>query len=210
MTTMQKTSRIERVTGRAVPVRGNDIDTDRIIPARFLKTITFEGLEQHLFEDDRQQLAATGVTHPIEQPAYQGARLMLVQSNFGCGSSREHAPQAIARWGVGAIVGVSFAEIFFGNALMIGLPCATVSEAEAEQLLSACEANPSLEFDLDLRASTLRAGDLALPVSFPESARSALLSGDWDATALLIDHYEDVARTAARLPYVAGWDRRLA
>ena len=110
------------MAGRAIGVRGDDIDTDRIIPARFLKTITFDGLEQHVFEDDRQQLSNQGSTHPFDRPEHQGARLLFVQGNFGCGSSREHAPQAIALWGIGAVIGVSFAEIFFGHSLMIGLP----------------------------------------------------------------------------------------
>jgi 3-isopropylmalate/(R)-2-methylmalate dehydratase small subunit len=200
-------SRIERISGRAVAVRGEDIDTDRIIPARFLKTITFEGLEQHLFEDDRLQLAERGVQHPIDRPGASGARILLVGSNFGCGSSREHAPQAIARWGIGAVVGVSFAEIFFGNSLMIGLPCATVSSDAADRLMTMAEQNPALEFHLDLASKTLVAGDVTVPIEMPEAVRAALRSGDWDATSLLVDHYEEVERVAARLPYVSGWDR---
>jgi 3-isopropylmalate/(R)-2-methylmalate dehydratase small subunit len=210
MPTSHQSNRIERVDGRAVVVRGDDIDTDRIIPARFLKTITFEGLEQHLFEDDRRQLAERGTTHAIDQPKYQGARIMLVQANFGCGSSREHAPQAIARWGIRAIVGVSFAEIFFGNSMMIGLPCATVAPAGIEQLMALVEADPTLELHVDLGAATIAAGSVTVPLGMPEAIRSALRSGDWDATSRLVDHYEDVERTAASLPYVAGWDRRLA
>lgn len=203
-------SKIERIDGRAVVVRGDDIDTDRIIPARFLKTITFDGLEQHLFEDDRRQLAERGQTHPIDRPAYQGARVMLVGSNFGCGSSREHAPQAIARWGVKAIVGLSFAEIFFGNSLMIGLACATVAPEDLERLMQAVEADPSIEVHVDLASSTVTAGAVTAPLVMPESVRSALRTGDWDATSLLVDRYEDVERTAAALPYVSGWARRLA
>jgi 3-isopropylmalate/(R)-2-methylmalate dehydratase small subunit len=202
---MSQSSKITRVEGRGVVVRGDDIDTDRIIPARFLKTITFEGLEQHLFEDDRKQLAERGTTHAIDQPAFQGARILFVGSNFGCGSSREHAPQAIARWGIGAIVGVSFAEIFFGNSLMIGLPCATVTPDQIEKLMAVVEADPSVTCAVDLSAKTISAGLVTVPLGMPEAVRSALMSGGWDATALLVDHYEQVEQAAANLPYVSGW-----
>jgi 3-isopropylmalate/(R)-2-methylmalate dehydratase small subunit len=202
---MSQSSKFTRVEGRGVVVRGEDIDTDRIIPARFLKTITFEGLEQHLFEDDRKQLAERGTTHAIDQPAFQGARIMFVGSNFGCGSSREHAPQAIARWGIQAIVGVSFAEIFFGNSLMIGLPCATVTPDQIEKLMAAIESDPSVACAVDLPAKTISAGSVTVPLGMPEAVRSALMSGDWDATALLVDHYEQVEQVAASLPYVSGW-----
>jgi 3-isopropylmalate/(R)-2-methylmalate dehydratase small subunit len=200
-------SKIESVTGRAVAVRGDDIDTDRIIPARFLRTITFEGLQDHVFEDDRVEAQAQGRLHPFDNPVHKGAAVLLAGSNFGCGSSREHAPQAIKRWGIQAVVAVSFAEIFFGNSLMIGLPCATVSEQQMGQLMDLAEARPDLEFHLDLAAGTLTAGDLVVPITMPDSVRSALLSGNWDATALLLDRYEEVERVAARLPYVSGWDR---
>jgi 3-isopropylmalate/(R)-2-methylmalate dehydratase small subunit len=202
---MSQSSKITRVEGRGVVVRGDDIDTDRIIPARFLKTITFEGLEQHLFEDDRKQLAERGTTHAIDQPAFQGARILFVGSNFGCGSSREHAPQAIARWGIGAIVGVSFAEIFFGNSLMIGLPCATVTPDQIEKLMAVVEADPSVACAVDLPARTISAGLVTVPLGMPEAVRSALMSGGWDATALLVDHYEQVEKVASSLPYVSGW-----
>lgn len=203
-------SKIERASGRAVAVHGDDIDTDRIIPARFLKTITFEGLEDHVFEDDRVEAQANGKVHPFDDPAHRGAAILLGGSNFGCGSSREHAPQAIKRWGIQAVVAVSFAEIFYGNSMMIGLPCASVSEDQMQKLMALADARPDLEFRLDLKSSTLEAGDLAVPVSMPESVRSALLSGDWDATSLLLDRYGEVEQLAARLPYVSGWDRARA
>jgi 3-isopropylmalate/(R)-2-methylmalate dehydratase small subunit len=203
-------SKIETVTGRAVAVRGDDIDTDRIIPARFLKTITFEGLEDHVFEDDRAEAQAHGKVHPFDNPVHRGASILLGGSNFGCGSSREHAPQAIKRWGIEAVLAVSFAEIFYGNSLMIGLPCATVAEDQMQALMALADQQPSLECHLDLDASTLEAGGLVVPVTMPESVRSALLSGDWDATSLLLDRYEDVEQLAGRLPYVSGWDRARA
>jgi len=203
-----ESSTIARVAGRAVGVPGDDIDTDRIIPARFLKTITFEGLEDHLFEDDRQQLAEQGQIHPIDRPEHTGARLLFVQGNFGCGSSREHAPQAIKRRGFGAVIGVSFAEIFYGNSLMIGLACATVTSEQAEELIGLAKAHPDLEFVLDIDARTLTGGDLVMPVTIPDATRSALLSGNWDATALLLDDYAEVEAVAVRLPYVADWSER--
>ena len=205
---MTELRKIARVKGRAVAVHGDDIDTDRIIPARFLKAITFEGLEDHLFEDDRREATGRGQVHPFEEPSHRGARVLLVGGNFGCGSSREHAPQAIARWGIQALVGESFAEIFFGNSVMIGLPCVTVDRAALERLMALADENPALEWVVDLGSGRLTAGDQSAPVTMPEAARSALQSGNWDATALLLDRYEDVERTAARLPYLAGWASR--
>jgi 3-isopropylmalate/(R)-2-methylmalate dehydratase small subunit len=198
-------SKITGAEGRAIVVRGDEIDTDRIIPARFLKTITFEGLEHHLFEDDRTQLKERGQIHAVDRPEFQGASIMFVGSNFGCGSSREHAPQAIARWGIKAIVGISFAEIFSGNSLMIGLPLATAAPADVEKLMAAVEADPAVRCRVDLVGKTASAGSVSVPLTMPDSVRSALLSGDWDATALLVDHYDQVEKVAANLPYVSGW-----
>ena len=205
---MTELRKIARVQGRAVAVHGDDIDTDRIIPARFLKAITFEGLEDHLFEDDRREATGRGLVHPFDEPDHRGARVLLVGGNFGCGSSREHAPQAIARWGIQALVGESFAEIFFGNSVMMGLPCVTVDRPALERLMALADAKPDLEWVVDLASGRLTAGDQSVPVTMPEAARSALQSGNWDATALLLDRYEDVERTAARLPYLAGWASR--
>jgi 3-isopropylmalate/(R)-2-methylmalate dehydratase small subunit len=205
---MTEPIRIERVQGRAVVVRGDDIDTDRIIPARFLKAVTFEGLDAHLFEDDRKEAAGRGHVHPMDEPGHRGARVLVVGANFGCGSSREHAPQAIARWGIKAIVGESFAEIFFGNALMIGLPCVTIDRADLDRLMALADAEPAIEWTIDLGASRLTAGDRSVSVTLPAAARSALRSGNWDATALLLDRYEEVERTAAGLPYLTDWAPR--
>jgi 3-isopropylmalate/(R)-2-methylmalate dehydratase small subunit len=198
-------SRIERVSGRAVPVRGQDIDTDRIIPARYLKAVTFEGLEAHAFEDDRRGLKASGGLHPFDNPAYAGATLLLANANFGCGSSREHAPQALRRWGIRAVVAESFAEIFFGNSSAIGLPCVTVSHDDMERLMTAVESNPAQEFSLDVRSLTITGGGMTVQAGMPSGARDAFLSGDWDATALLLADYDAVERTKARLPYIAGF-----
>jgi 3-isopropylmalate/(R)-2-methylmalate dehydratase small subunit len=193
-------SHIEQVVGRALPLRGHDIDTDRIIPARFLVAVSFEGLEHHVFEDDR-----TGGGHPFDNPAYQGASILIVNRNFGCGSSREHAPQAIQRWGIRAIVGEGYSEIFFGNSAQLGLPCLTVSPADADRLLAYAEANPQAELTVDLIAQQVRSGDLVVPTTMPASARDALTTGLWDGTGLLLEDFDQVRETAARLPYVAGW-----
>ncbi len=197
--------KIERIRGRALPLRGNDIDTDRIIPARYLKTITFEGLDRHVFEDDREQLSARGATHAFDDPRFAGATILFAGANFGCGSSREHAPQAIARWGIRAIVAESYAELFFGNSLMMGLPCVTVAPEALEEVMALAELRPTTEFELDLTTSRLTAGALSVPIELPEATRSALISGNWDATGLLVDRYDEVERVAANLPYVSGW-----
>src|SRR5688500_2929138 len=146
---------VDRISGRAIPLRGHDIDTDRIIPARFLKSVSFEGLETHAFEDDRKQLAERGQIHAFSNPLYAGARILIVNGNFGCGSSREHAPQALQRWGIRAVIGESFSEIFFGNSVALGMPCLTVSAQDTEALLSAVEANPGVEITVSVSAQTV-------------------------------------------------------
>jgi 3-isopropylmalate/(R)-2-methylmalate dehydratase small subunit len=192
---------ITRVEGRAVPLRGDSIDTDRIIPARFLRAVTFEGLESHLFEDDRAQRPS----HPFSSPAYRGATLLLVNANFGCGSSREHAPQAIQRWGIRAVVGQSFSEIFFGNAMALGLPCVTAGPDAIAALMRAVEASPGLVLRLDLTELTVETADGRWPVKTPAAAREALVTGAWDATGLLLDRYDEVEAVRARLPYIRGF-----
>jgi 3-isopropylmalate/(R)-2-methylmalate dehydratase small subunit len=194
--------RIQRIAGRAIPLRGDNVDTDRIIPARFLKSITFEGLEQHLFEDDRQQLEAEGQRHPIADPKYRGARILLVNANFGCGSSREHAPQAIRRSGIEVVVGQSFSEIFFGNSVALGMPCVSADQAALDTLMGAVESDPALNVDVDLESMTVRAGGRSFSLTLPPGARESFLEGSWDATGLLLDRFEEVEATAARLPYL--------
>ncbi|MCW5892663.1 MAG: 3-isopropylmalate dehydratase small subunit [bacterium] len=191
------------VIGPAVPVRGHDIDTDRIIPARFLRCVVFDGLGAHAFEDDRAQTAAKGQPHPFDDPRFARGRILFANRNFGCGSSREHAPQAIMRWGKGiqAIVGESFAEIFFGNCLALGIPCAVADEAGVRALMARAEAEPAAEFRLDLAAGTISTGDLVVPVTIPEGPRSQLLAGTWDSTGELLAGRDAIAQTAASLPY---------
>ena len=192
--------KVTGAAGRGLPLRGNDIDTDRIMPARFLRAITFDGLEQHLFEDDRKT-----TQHPFDDSRYRGASVLVVNSNFGCGSSREHAPQGLQRWGISAVVGESFAEIFFGNSLMIGLPCVTASAADVKKLQDMIEQRPDTEVRVDLEAGTLDAGDLHVKVSIPPNVRDALVTGAWDTTGLLLDRYEEVDAASKRLPYVSGF-----
>ena len=197
----------EKISGRAIPVRGNDIDTDRIIPARYLKCVVFDGLGEHAFEDDRSQLAERGEVHALDKPEFGDATVMLVNKNFGCGSSREHAPQAIMRWGKGikAIVGESFAEIFFGNCVALGIPCAVVSEADIQKLMNAVEANPATEVTVDVQSKTASAGDVTVPFEMPDGVRQQFLEGKWDSTAELVAAKEAVAATASNLPYFNGW-----
>lgn len=192
---------IERVHGTALPVRGDNIDTDRIIPARFLRSVTFEGLETHLFEDDRVQ--APG--HPLDQPRFAGASILIVNANFGCGSSREHAPQAIRRHGVRAVIGQSYSEIFFGNSVALGMPCVGADPAAVAVLMDAIEADPAVHLDLDLHTMTVACGTHRFRVTLPAAARDSFLAGTWDATSLLLDRFEEVEAVAGRLPYIAGW-----
>jgi 3-isopropylmalate/(R)-2-methylmalate dehydratase small subunit len=196
---------IVAVEGRALPVRGDDIDTDRIMPARFLRAVTFDGLEQHVFEDDRASWPTGRGHHPFDNPAYAGASVLIVNRNFGCGSSREHAPQGLHRWGIRACVGESFSEIFFGNALAIGLPCVRVTAEAALELQTRIEREPSTVVRVDLVDRTVQAGSLIAGALMPGAALEALLSGSWDATGLLLADPGEVDAVAARLPYITGF-----
>jgi 3-isopropylmalate/(R)-2-methylmalate dehydratase small subunit len=198
-------SRIDRVSGRAIVLPGDDLDTDRIMPARFLKAVTFEGLEAHVFEDDRRAIKEQGSQHPFDDQSRAGARILITGANFGCGSSREHAPQGLSRWGLHAIVAESFAEIFAGNALMIGLACVSATAGDLELLRKRTQQNPALVCVVDLERQSLTAEDLTIAIHQPPAARAALLSGAWDTTGLLLEDYGDVERTASELPYIRGF-----
>jgi 3-isopropylmalate/(R)-2-methylmalate dehydratase small subunit len=191
--------RIERIEGTGCVVRGDDIDTDRIIPARFMKEVTFDNMGEHAFEDARK--AAKG-NHPLDNEQYHGASILIVGENFGCGSSREHAPQALMRFGFNAFIGGSFAEIFAGNCTSLGLPCVTLSDDDLRKLMDSVELDPSQQIEIDLRERTItsRAGKLEAQV--PEGVRQQLLEGTWNATRVLLEAGGAIEQTAAALPYM--------
>jgi len=194
--------RIAQLRGTALPLRGDDIDTDRIIPARFLKSISFEGLEDHLFEDDRREADRDSRRHPVADPSYQRAGVMLVNANFGCGSSREHAPQAIRRRGIRAVIGQSFSEIFFGNSVVLGMPCPTASKETLDALMTLVERQPETELVVDLSSMRVTAGGASYEIALPPAAREAFIDGSWDATGLLLEDFAQVQAVANRLPYL--------
>jgi 3-isopropylmalate/(R)-2-methylmalate dehydratase small subunit len=189
------------MTGRGIPVPGNDIDTDRIIPARFLKAVTFEGMGEHAFEDARKQ----NPEHPFNSPAYQGASVLVVGQNFGCGSSREHAPQALMRWGIRAIVGGSFGEIFFGNCVMLGIPCLVASQDDLEWLQKGISRSPQQSVTVDVEKQEVHFGDRVIKATIPDGPRNQLVGGTWDSTAVLLEAGAAIEATAKRLPYVSGF-----
>lgn len=199
-------SQVQSVSGRGIPLVGNDIDTDRIIPARFLRCVTFDGLGEHAFEDDRAQMQSQ---HPFDQSQYQGANILVVNRNFGCGSSREHAPQALAKWGIQAVVGESFAEIFFGNCVAMGIPCVTADEATVKQLQETLAqaargdiANSPQSLRVNLDQMQVECGDFVGSIALNAGSRNMFLNGTWDACGQLVAQSEAIKATAASLPYV--------
>lgn len=192
---------ITAITGRGLPLRGNDLDTDRIMPARFLRAVTFEGLERHLFEDDR----ASNPAHPFNDQRYKGATILVVNSNFGCGSSREHAPQGLARYGIQAIVGESFSEIFLGNAAVLGIPCFVAEHLAVESLQGDIEKKPDLLIEAGVETGIVTAGTLGIQASLPAGLRDAFLTDRWNPTAMLLADFEQVGCIASRLPYISGF-----
>ncbi len=192
---------IKTVRGPGVPLLLDDIDTDRIIPARFLRCVTFDGLGEHAFEDDRQQ----DKTHPFDNPKYRAGKVLVAGRNFGCGSSREHAPQALMRWGIQAIVAESFAEIFFGNCTTLGIPCVCASRGDLEKISQAVITNPQAEIVVDLEARQVTMGNIIAPVTILESARSSLVTGNWDFLGQLLDGASAVKQAAGKLPYMTGF-----
>lgn len=195
---MQKVTNIQ---GTGIPLVLDDIDTDRIIPARYLRCVTFDGIGEHAFEDDRQQDSS----HPFDDPRFQGGRVLVAGRNFGCGSSREHAPQALMRWGVKAIVAESYAEIFLGNCTSLGIPAVQAERANLEKLASAIEANASTEITVDLEDQQVRFGNDSFDIQMAESAREALTTGEWDFLAQLLQAKAQVEQTAVTIPYLANF-----
>ena len=189
------------VSGHALPLRGDDIDTDRIMPARHLRSVSFEGLERHLFEDDR----AADPAHPFNDSRYAGAAVLVVNRNFGCGSSREHAPQGLARYGIRALVGESFSEIFQGNAAMLGVPCFATDRDSAGRLQTLIETTPDVEIVADIASGGVTAGTLRITAALPDALRDSFISGQWNPTAMLLDRFDEVRRVADSLPYIKGF-----
>ena len=189
---------ITQITGSGIPLLLDDIDTDRIIPARYLRCVTFDGIGEHAFEDDRQQ----DPNHPFNKEQFQNGKVLVAGRNFGCGSSREHAPQSLMRWGVEAIVAESFAEIFFGNCTSLGIPAVCASRDDLRKLAAAVEADPTLEVTVDLEALSVSFGGESISITMPEGARSALATGQWDFLAQLLDAEAGIKETAAKLPYL--------
>jgi 3-isopropylmalate/(R)-2-methylmalate dehydratase small subunit len=198
-------AKVTQINGRAVPVVGDDIDTDRIIPARYLKEITFTNMGNYPFYDERFDTKGGLKPHAFNEPRYKGASILLANVNFGCGSSREHAPQALVRWGIKAIVAESFAEIFAGNCVMLGTPALVASKAEVAELQKTAHDHPKTEFSVDLEGMTVRAGSLTVKVGMPESRRKALIEGTWDSTGLLIANGALVKEKSSKLPYMSNF-----
>ena len=196
---------ITRVHGRALPLRGDDIDTDRIMPARFLVGVSFEGLEKHVFEDDRKAAVRPHNRHPFDVGQYQGAKILVVNSNFGCGSSREHAPQGLQRAGIAAIVGESFSEIFLGNAAVLGIPCFVAEHLAVESLQGDIETMPHLLIEASVETGIVAAGTLGIQATLPAGLRDAFLTDQWNPTAMLLADFEQVGCIASRLPYISGF-----
>jgi 3-isopropylmalate/(R)-2-methylmalate dehydratase small subunit len=195
------------IKGQGIVVHGNDIDTDRIIPARYLRTVTFEGLGDHAFEDDRAQLKQQGRVHPFDDAKFRDATVLLVNKNFGCGSSREHAPQALNRWhkGIRAVVGESLAEIFFGNCVSLGMPCVVADAASVEELQKAVTADPTVDVTVDLKDKVVSAGALRIPLRIPEGVRQQFLDGRWDTTGELLANRDAIVALAKKLPYLSSF-----
>jgi len=199
--------KITQVSGRPIPLRGNDIDTDRIIPARYLKAVTFDGLGAAAFYDERYAADGSLKGHIMDDPRFQakGVRVAVVNKNFGCGSSREHAPQSLLRWGIKALVGESFADIFFGNCVALGIPCVTASEADIGKLMAAVEADPTQQLIVDVDKLTVTYGTLVIRAVLPAGIRNQLLEGTCDATRVLLEATPKIKATAERLPYIDGF-----
>ena len=198
---MSQEHKRHQVVGRGIPLPGHDIDTDRIMPARYLKSVTFEGLERHIFEDDRRHAPE----HPFNQPRYQGASILIVGRNFGSGSSREHAPEGLRRWGIRGLVGESFAEIFIGNCIALGLPCLTLAPEDVMWFMETVAGNPEHEIVLHVEDRVVQVGDRAIPAKISDGHRHQLLTGTWNATGALLEAGEAIDRVAKRLPYISGY-----
>ncbi len=197
--------RLTVIKGRGIVVRGNDIDTDRIVPARYLREITFARMGEYAFYDERFDAQGRRKAHPFNAPRFQGATILIVNENFGCGSSREHAPQALMRWGIRAMVGESFADIFSGNCGMLGMPNLLLPKPEILRLMDFVEGNPEAEIEVDVEKRAVRYDGVEVPAQMNESIREALLQGTWDMTSLMLEAKDKIREVASRLPYMKNF-----
>lgn len=192
---------VKQHSGQGVPHLIDDVDTDRIIPARYLRCVSFEGLGEHAFKDDREHHPS----HPFDDERFAGGSVLVAGNNFGCGSSREHAPQSLMRWGIKAIIAGSVAEIFFGNCTSLGVPAVTAAREHREHLAAAIESDPQIEITVDLEAQEVRYGQDSFAIEIHASARSALTSGQWDFLAQLLEGKDEIQTCAESLPYLTGF-----
>lgn len=196
---------VNEIIGSGIPVRGNDIDTDRIIPARFLKCVTFDGIGEHAFTDDIAQLAAKGEVHSFANDQYASAKILVSNQNFGCGSSREHAPQSLKRWGIDAIIAESYSEIFYGNCVSLAMPAFIAPNAVTSKIQDYIEANPSADLKVSVEEKAIWLGDEKIELEIKEGARGQLLDGSWDARSSLVANMDKIKDVAADLPYVGNY-----
>jgi len=196
---------VSTIKGTGIPLRGNDIDTDRIIPARFLKCVTFDGIGEHAFKDDIKGLAQKGETHPFADERFVAAAILVANKNFGCGSSREHAPQSLKRWGIKAIVAESYSEIFYGNCVSLAMPCFTAGHDVCAKLQDIIENNPTAELGIDVTKATVSIGEEVIQLEIQTGAQGQFLDGSWDARAGLLEKLDGAKKVAAKLPYVSNY-----
>ena len=196
---------VSTLTGPGIPLRGSDIDTDRIIPARFLKCVTFDGIGEHAFKDDIKGLAQKGETHPFADERFAGAAILVANKNFGCGSSREHAPQSLKRWGIKAIVAESYSEIFYGNCVSLAMPCFTADHDTCTKLQDIIENNPTAEIGIDVAEAMIPIGEEVIQLEIQSGAQGQFLDGSWNARAGLLENLDGAKEVAVSLPYVSNY-----
>ena len=196
---------VSTINGTGILLRGNDIDTDRIIPARFLKCVTFDGIGEHAFKDDIKGLAQKGETHPFADERFANATILVTNKNFGCGSSREHAPQSLKRWGVQAIIAASYSEIFYGNCVSLAMPCFTTDHDTCTRIQNTIEGDPVAELGINVAEATISIGEELIQLEIQPGSQGQFLDGSWDARAGLLENLDRVKEVAAKLPYVSNY-----
>ena len=196
---------VSTIKGPGIPLRGNDIDTDRIIPARFLKCVTFDGIGEHAFKDDIKGLAQKGETHPFADERFSSAAILVANKNFGCGSSREHAPQSLKRWGIQAIIAESYSEIFYGNCVSLAMPCFTADHDTCARIQNTIEGDPTAELGISVAEATISIGEEVIQLEIQSGAQGQFLDGSWDARAGLLENLDEAKEVAAKLPYVSNY-----